>query len=155
MPFKNFSIWRGRLPHWRADDVTYYATFRHSRSLIDWERSLLLQALIRPEGRKWDLLVVCVLPDVTELVFTMREAPTGEAFELSTIVEKAKAKVGRAIVKKTGERFPPFYGESYDRIIRDAAELEERLQAIYKSPEDAELVEDGSDYEDMWVPELS
>ena len=29
----NFNVWRGRLPHWRADDVTYYATFRHRRDL--------------------------------------------------------------------------------------------------------------------------
>ena len=154
MAFKNFSIWRGRLPHWRADDVTYYVTFRHSRALLDWERDLLVRALTRPEGRKWDLLVLCVLPERTELIFTMREAPTGQPYELSTIIEKAKAKVGREILKKTDERFPPFYGESYDRIIRDEAELEERLQAIYKSPEEEGVAEDASQYDCLWVREL-
>ena len=29
--WKGFHIWKGRLPHWRADDVTYYVTFRHKR----------------------------------------------------------------------------------------------------------------------------
>jgi hypothetical protein len=153
--FKNFSIWRGRLPHWRADDVTYYVTFKHSRPLVEWERDLLVRALTRPEGSKWDLLVLCVLPERTELIFTVRESPSGQPYELSSIVEKAKTKVGKAILKKTEERFPPFYGESYDRIIRDEAELEERLQTIYKSPEDEELAEDASEYPGLWVRELS
>jgi hypothetical protein len=151
VPFKNFSVWRGRLPHWRADDVRYYVTFRHRRELDDRERQLLMRALLRPEGRKWNLLILCILPGQTELIFTVREAATGQPYELSDIVEKAKAKVGREIIKKSGERFPPFYGESYDRIIRDEPELEERWQSILDSPVAAELVEDPEDWEALWV----
>jgi hypothetical protein len=73
--------------------------------------------------------------------------------ELSQIVEKAKTKAGRDIIKRSGERYPPFYGESYDRIIRDAGELEERWNAILASPVDHELVEDPENYEWLFVPE--
>lgn len=151
MPFKNFSIWRGRLPHWRADDVRYYVTFRHRREIDSRERQVLVKALLRPEARKWDLLILCVLPGQTDLIFTMREQPTGRPYELSEIVEKAKAKAGRDIIKKSGERFPPFYGESYDRIVRDDAELEERWQAILDSPVQHELVEDPEEWDGLWV----
>ncbi len=151
MPWQNFSIWRGRLPHWRADDVTYYVTFRHRRPLEEIERRALLRALIKPDGRRWDLLIVCVLPEITELIFTVRDAPTGEAYELSDVVEKAKAKAGREIVKKTGERFPPFFNESFDRILRDDAELEEYWQKIFDSPVKLELVEDPEAYDSLWV----
>lgn len=151
MGFKNFSIWRGRLPHWRADDVTYYVTFRHRRDLNDQERQLLLRALLRPEGRRWDLLIICVLPGETNLMFNIREAPTGAPYELSEIVEKAKTKVGRQIIKKSEERFPPFYNESYDRIVRDDAELEERWQEIFDSPVKFELAEDPEEYQTLWV----
>ncbi len=151
MPFKNFSIWRGRLPHWRADDVRYYVTFRHRRPLDERERQLLLRALLRPEGKKWDLLIVCVLSEITELIFAVRERPTGQPYELSEIVEKAKAKVGREIIKKSGERWPPFYSESYDRIIRDEAELEERWQAIFDSSLLLELVEEAEEWLTLWV----
>jgi hypothetical protein len=144
--FKNFSMWRGRLPHWRADDVRYYVTFRHRRALESWERQMLVRALLRPEGRKWDLLILCVLPEQTELLFTVHEGQ-----ELSDIVEKAKTKVGRDIVKKSGERFPPFYTESYDRIVRDEIELEERWQAILDSPVHAELVEEPEEWDGLWV----
>jgi hypothetical protein len=151
MPWKNFAIWRGRLPHWRADDVNYYVTFRHRRPLDDFERRSLLRALIKPDGRRWDLLILCVLPEQTDLIFTVRAAPTGEPYELSDVVEKAKAKAGKEIVKKSGERFPPFYNESYDRILRDEAELEAFWQQIFDAPVKLELVEDSEEYDALWV----
>jgi hypothetical protein len=149
--WENFSIWRGRLPHWRADEVTYYVTFRHRRDLTEAERSLLMRSLMRPDGKQWDLLILCVLPGETELLFKVLEAPTGRPYELSGVIEKAKGKVGKQIIKKSGERWPPFYEESYDRIIRDDAEFEERWQAILDSPVNRELVEDPEHWDALWV----
>lgn len=142
----NFSIWRGRLPHWRADNVTYYVTFRHRRDLADAERNRLLYNLRKADGKKWDLIIACVLPSQTELMFRVQEGN-----ELSDIVEKAKARTGKEIVKKTGEKWPPFYDESYDRIIRDDAEFEEFWTKILESPVDNELADDPGDYEDLYV----
>lgn len=146
MSFKNFSIWRGKLPHWRADDVRYYVTFRHRRPLDTTEAALLLRELLKPEGDKWDVLIVCVLPEATHLIFTMREDRHGRPYELSEVVEKAKTKAGKAVVKRTGERFPPFFAESYDRIVRDDVELEERWQEIFDSASKLELCEDPEEY---------
>lgn len=154
MGFKNFKIWRGRLPHWRADDVRYYVTFRHRRPLDEKERTILLRRLLKPEGRKWDLAVLCVLPETTELMFTVREDQEGSPLELSEILEPAKRKAGAEIIKKSGERFSPFYTESFDRIVRDDAEFEERWLSILESPEKAELVEDAEEYEWLWVANL-
>lgn len=145
MQFKNFSMWRGRLPHWRADDVTYYVTFRHSRELTLDERLRLMSTLVRSERRAWELLILCVLPETTEMLFRATER------EFSVAIEKAKSKVGKLIVKNTGERFPPFYPESYDRIVRDESELEERWTEILNSPVTKELVEDPEAYEALWV----
>ncbi|AIE87554.1 hypothetical protein [Fimbriimonas ginsengisoli] len=151
MAWQNFSIWRGRLPHWRADDVNYYVTFKHRRSLDEFERRMLLRGLIKPDGRRWDLLIVCVLPEVTELIFTVREAPTGVPYELSDVVEKVKSKVGRDIIKRTEERFPPFYNESYDRILRDDDEFQAFWERIFESPVANELAEDPEQYDSLWV----
>lgn len=71
--------------------------------------------------------------------------------ELADIVEPAKRRTGNKIIKNTGERFPPFYNESYDRIIRDDEELETRWQAIFDSPITHELVQDNEDWETLWV----
>jgi len=151
VPFKNFSMWRGRLPHWRADDVTYYVNFRHRRPLEAAERALLLRALRKPDGRRWDLLILCVLPERTDLMVRVRATVDGPAYELSDIVEKAKSKAGRDITKKSGERYPPFYVESYDRIVRDEVELEERWLEIFDGPVSLELAEDAEDYDALWV----
>jgi hypothetical protein len=149
--FKNFSIWRGRLPHWRADDVQYYVTFRHRRELTTPEMLHLFRALLRPEGRKWDLVILCVLPESTELIFSVREGRDGRPVELADVVEKAKNGAGKAIIKQSGERFPPFYQESFDRILRDEAELEDRWNAIFSSPESLNPPVDPDDYQTLWV----
>ncbi|MCC7102763.1 MAG: hypothetical protein IT206_06775 [Fimbriimonadaceae bacterium] len=147
--WENFKIWRGRLPHWRADNVTYYATFRHRRELGESDRNLLLRALLKPT--KWDLLAVCVLPGATEMLFTVKYAPSGEPYELSEVIEKAKQKAGKEIIKRTGEKWPPFYTESYDRIIRDSDELEERWLALLASSVELELAEEPEEYDGLYV----
>jgi hypothetical protein len=149
--WQNFNIWRGRLPHWRADDVTYWVTFKHHRDLDEAERNLLFRSLLKPEGSKWNLVILCVLPTETNLVFSVNRSASGAPYELSGIVEKAKTKTGKAIVKKSGERWPPFYQESYDRIIRDAEELEAKLMEILESPVTYEVAEDPEEWECLWV----
>jgi len=150
MPWKNFNVWHGRLPHWRADDVTYYVTFRHRRALTEAERQDLFYALQQPDGRRWDLLILCVLPEQTDLMFRVREAPSGEPYELSDIVEKAKTKAGKLILKRTEERFPPFYTESFDRIVRDQVEFDSLWQTLVTAPVVHELVEDPKFYPTLW-----
>jgi hypothetical protein len=119
--------------------------------LDDAERQRLFQSLARPDGRQMDLEILAVLPEATEMIFQVREGRDGQPLELSDIVEKAKAKTGRWIIKRTGERFPPFYAESYDRILRDAGELEERFLSILASPVDHELVEEPEEYGELFV----
>lgn len=148
MSFKNFRMWRGRLPHWRADDVTYYVTFRHRRELDERERFDLFKAFINADGRRLTLHGIVVLPDRTELIFVM---PEGENVpDLSKIVESLKRRAGSKAVKRTGEVAPPFYGESFDRIIRDEAEYEERATAMAQGPVDAMLAESADEYQTFW-----
>jgi hypothetical protein len=151
LAFKNFHIWRGRLPHWRADDVTYFVTFRHSRPLDEEERGQLLNALLKAEGRKLQFHIACVLPEKSEMLFRVHDAPDGRPYELASIIEDAKRKAGKKVVKSTGERFPPFWSESYDRIVRDEAEFEERWLSILESPVQEELAEDPEEYEALFV----
>ncbi len=151
MPWKNFHIWHGRLPHWRADDVSYYVTFRHRRELDAGERNELYRQLLRVEGKKLDLDILLVHPMRTELIMRVREGKEGLPLELAQAIEPAKRKAGKAIIKKTGERFPPFYEESFDRIIRDEAEYEEKWTAILEAPVKEELCDDPEQFETLFV----
>lgn len=148
----NFSIWRGRLPHWRADNVNYYVTFRHKRTLNEFEMSLVLKRLLNVEGRKLEFSVLCVLPESTEMVFTVCDGLSGEKYELSDVIEKAKVKAGKEIIKKSGEKWPPFYHESYDRIIRDDAEFEETFLKIVESPSRSGHCEPDAEWDHLFVP---
>ena len=65
--------------------------------------------------------------------------------------KKAKAKAGRKIIKLTGERFPPFYAESYDRIVRDDGELQEKFDSMLAEPVDLELCEEPEHYRTLYV----
>lgn len=87
------------------------------------------------------------------MLLRMQKGVDGEPEELSDVVEKAKLRAGKAIIKRTEERFQPFYHESYDRIVRDESEYEERYLSILTSPVDHELCEDPDEYSGLWVPE--
>ena len=148
----NFHIWRGKLPHWRADSVTYYVTFKHRRDLLPDECQKLFRNLLKPDGKKWEIQILCVMPNQTELLFKMEDGKEGRPFELSEVVESAKKRAGKEILKKTEEKYSPFYQESYDRIIRDDAELESFFETILSSPVDAELADEPEEYPYLWVP---
>ena len=139
------------MPHWRADDVIYFVTFRHRRDLSLEECECLKFGLAKADGKQWDLLIACVLPGQTDLMFRVGDAPDGRPYELSQIVEKVKSRVGKQIIKRTEERFSPFYGESYDRIVRDDLEFETRWQEILDSPVTHELCESPEDYTGLFV----
>lgn len=150
MPFKNFRMWRGRLPHWRADDVTYLVNFRHRRPLDEAECNTVLTAILRGEGTRIKLICACSLPDETTVILMcLSEKPA--AMDFGDFIEKAKLKAGKRIILKTGERYSPLGTESYDRIIRDAAEFEEHWMKLISAPVDAEVVEDSSDWGGFWA----
>ncbi|MBI1755515.1 MAG: hypothetical protein HYR64_00220 [Fimbriimonas ginsengisoli] len=144
MGFRNFSIWRGRLPHWRADGVCYYITFRHRRALDAGERHALFVPLMRALARLGDLRILAVQEEQTELMVQVGDGVAGRPVEVSRVVESAKNRAGKQIAKATGERFGPFYSESYDRIVRDRVEFEERL---------LQVAQGGEPFEDsLWLP---
>ena len=81
----------------------------------------------------------------------MRQGTGGEPYELSDLIEKAKDKAGRAIIKATGERFPPFYNESYDHILRDEDERAQFLDALIDGALEGEAVETPEDWPTLYV----
>ncbi len=139
--WKNFTIWRNRLPHWRADGVLYYVTFRHRRPLLDDERQWLLRGLLKTDGRALRLVGVRVDEEQTQILFRVVGEKHDRPIELSDVIERVKTKVGKQIIKSSGERWSPFYAESFDRIVRDDAELAELQTAFYSDlPEDEDFI---------------
>lgn len=150
-PWKNFSIWRGRLPHWRADAVTYYVTFRHRRDLSDEEIAIVFREFLKLHDRKWDLTVLSVLPLSTEFILKLSDGTASPKNELSKMVERAKTVAGKRIIGKSLERFPPFYMESFDRILRNEAEFTEKLEAIIQTAAEEVCSKASEPYPFLWI----
>lgn len=150
MRWKNFQKWEGRLPHWRAEDVTYFVSFMHRRPLTDEECGLLFKSLVRLEGRKFETIALCVVPNSTALIL-LQDTPSRASDDFGKVIDKVKTKVGRAIMGKSGERFPPFKDESYNRILRDQEEFEEHHLQVLEMPAEAEIVDDPDEYAHLWI----
>lgn len=73
----------------------------------------------------------------TQMLFRVVGEKHDRPIELSDVIERVKTKVGKQIIKASGERWSPFYAESFDRIVRDDAELAELQTAFFSDlPED-------------------
>jgi len=145
MAWKNFQMWRGRLPHWRADDVTYYATFSYRRDLDEEEMQILFAELLKRLARGLNLILLATFPDKTEMVFRDR----GKDF--TDTIEKAKVKAGKLLIEKSGERWPPYSTESFDRIIRDEDEYEETWTRIIDTCGESDIEDEDGDYPFIWT----
>lgn len=87
------------------------------------------------------------------MLFQVMTDSSGEPYELSDVIEKAKKKAGAMIIKKSGEKWPPFYHESYDRIVRDEGEFEETWLRILGTPTEAGVCDDPEEYGELFVSE--
>lgn len=119
-PWKDFHVFHQKWPHWRAEDVLYWVWFRHTRTLKDSERAILFKNMISRVGKSCEIFALCVAPGETHLLLCQNGTK-----DFAQLIVTAKRKAGKAITDATSERFPPYYEESFDRIVRDVDELNE------------------------------
>lgn len=144
-------MWRQRLPHWRADDVVYYVNFKHRRDLNDKERVQLYRRVVAL--RDLDIFALAVFSSHTELMALVRPTTRGKERDLGDIVDRAKKKVSREALKKTGEKYDLFFSESYDRIVRSQDEFESFCESILETLDTFEQA--GLDIDTVWFAEES
>ena len=135
----NFTIWKGRFPHWRADNVEYYVTFPHRKPLSLDQCNLLFGHLMRAHGRTFTYLALVVVPEKTEALLAVDKEDT----ELNDVLIKAQKRFIKAA--KSEDRL--FYAEPYDRIVRDEEERLKFLEGIMGAPEGSPHIES----EDEWL----
>lgn len=114
---------------------------------------ILFREILKLDARRWTVLAMTILPDRTELLALAKVAIGGTAYDLNEVAERAKTVSGRRIIKLTGERFPPFFSESYDRIVRDEAEREAFLDGIVDGSLETGLVVAPEDWPTLYVAE--
>lgn len=140
---------RRRLPHWRLEGATYFITFRIARGeLSEEERTTVLDHIRSGHGQFYSLLAAVVMPDHVHAILE----PVGR-HELSDIMKGSKGASARKINLMRATRGKVWQDESWDRIVRDQAELEEKHTYIMNNAVKRGLVDDPWEYRWWFVNE--
>jgi thiamine-phosphate pyrophosphorylase len=129
---------RRRLPHWEMAGATYFLTFRVAEGeLSESERDIVMQHLLDGSKKFYDLAAAVVMPDHVHVLLAPR---TNVA--LSRVSKRIKGTTARKINIVRKDVGSVWQEESWNRIVRDQAELEEKIQYMLNNPVKRELVDD-------------
>lgn len=140
-------IWRRNLPHWELAGSTYFITFRlKTGQLSPEEVSLVLEHIKKGDPSFYDLFAATVMPDHVHIILRPQAGVS-----LSRVTKGIKGVTARLINARRGRRGPLWQDESYDRIIRDDKEMEEKIGYIFKNALKQGLCNDGWDYDGFYL----
>jgi putative transposase len=126
---------RKRLPHWDAAHGIQFVTFDTNGIQLDAPTAaLVVDTLIHDDGRRYELLVWCVMPDHVHVILRTTET-------IASLVKTWKSVSTRKInrhLERSGALWQPDY---FDRLIRDSKELEKKIEYVLANPIKDELFE--------------
>jgi REP element-mobilizing transposase RayT len=120
-----FRIYRRTLPHWRQDGATYFVTWRLHQcqpQLSPQDRTIVANAIDYFNRQRYQLAAYVVMDDHVHVVVT----PFGNV-ELSAILHSWKSFTSHRLVKTSDRTAPVWQDESYNRIMRNREELDEKV----------------------------
>lgn len=140
-------VTRCHLPHWFRPGATYFLTVRlRARFLNEAEIKSMREQIVSGQGAFCDLIAVQVMPDHLHLLLRPRSG-----YSLSRIMKGIKGTLGRKLNKLRGTNGSVWQDESFDRMVRDQAELEEKLNYVFLNPVKAGLTDDPDAYPGWFI----
>jgi putative transposase len=137
-----FENYQRRLPHWRLSGSVYFVTFRLlAGKLTEPEIVVVRDHICSGHLSYYTLLAVVVMPDHVHALLK----PSSD-ISLSRIMKGIKGVSAKKLNQMRGAAGSLWQDESWDRIVRDEAELQEKLEYMLNNPLKAGLVEDGWAY---------
>lgn len=108
--------------------------------------SLIAKAIYYRDTRVYDLISFCIMPNHVHLIFTPLEKEKDNCYSLTEILHSLKRHTARQSNLFLGRSGPFWQDESYDRVIRDEAELERIVKYVLYNPVKAGLVKEQNDW---------
>ena len=146
------------LPHWQLGGSTYFLTFRLQSgvkpNLDSGERHIVKRAILHWHQQKWRVHVLTVMPDHTHVLASPLVSGPNEWYSLSGILHSVKRHSAHRINKTRGRQGKLWQAETYDRIVRDEAEFDEKAQYILHNAVKSGLTEDPWDYDGLWCESM-
>jgi putative transposase len=132
MPEPVLKISRRRLPHWRLEGCAYFITWRLQAGqlmLLPHERDLVTSAIRHFNHQRYELYAYVVMDDHVHVAMRLLSEQ-----ELSAVLHSWKSYTANQLQRKFQRRGELWLHESWDRIIRDEAELYEKCNYILNNP---------------------
>ncbi len=134
----DLSISHRHLPHWSLNGAWYYVTFcLGSGTLTDQEQQLVLGHIKSGHPKFYRLTALCVMPDHVHVILSPNNGR-----KISDIMKGIKGVSSRDINRLRGVRGALWQGESWDRILRDEGEFQEKLKYMLMNPVEEGLTDD-------------
>src|SRR3569833_2411555 len=148
------------LPHFERPWAKYMVTFStvQKRQLSSEARDIVLESLLfTGQQRRWQLFAACVMPDHVHVLFEpqIKEQDTEVTpifWSLTVLLHSVKSFTAHEMNKAEGAEGPVWEKESFDRIMRSDADLEEKFHYICRNPWDGGAVPISEPYKWLWTP---
>ncbi|MBA4063359.1 MAG: hypothetical protein C0501_06535 [Isosphaera sp.] len=145
-PRPELRVTRRHLPHWQREGSTYFVTFRlRAGALVESERRIVGDHVRAGHGRFYALSAAVVMPDHVHLILRPLAG-----YDLSRVMKGVKGVSANLLNRARGSSGHVWQDESYDRILRDEAEFNEKLEYMLSNPVKAGLCPVGEEY-DGWL----
>jgi shikimate dehydrogenase len=154
---KTFQQTKRKLPHWQSPCGVYFVTFHTNGDLhlSEDEREIVLNACKFWDGKRITLHIAVVMPNHVHLfVQPLLLDPNDESkgcFSLSEVLHSIKSFSAQEISRLRERKGQLWLHESYDRIVRDEHEFEEKQRYIYRTPLKEGLSECAGEYPWLFV----
>jgi alanyl-tRNA synthetase/REP element-mobilizing transposase RayT len=148
-----------RLPHFERPWGKYMVTFTTvaKQQLSPKARDIVLDSMLHlHRQRRWQLFAACVMPDHAHALFepqVKEQDPDGNPvfYSLTELMHSVKSFTAHEINKVEGNSGGVWEQESFDRLIRSDADLEEKFHYICRNPWDAGVVPPTEPYQWLWT----
>ncbi len=119
------------------------------------ERALVKQAILHWHREKWHVHVLTVMPDHVHVLATPLEAAPATWHSLSEIMHSVKRHSARKVNQFRRRRGKLWQAETYDRIVRDEEEFDEKSHYILSNALKRGLTEDAWEYDGFWCESMA
>jgi REP element-mobilizing transposase RayT len=125
---------RRHLPHLQATEATYFVTFRCRKGLFlsAQAKEIVMSTIRHWDGIRSDLDAAVVMPDHVHLIFRILGR-----LSLSAVLHSVKGYSARLINTLLARKGPFWLDESFDHVIRQEHEWEEKIGYIRDNPPSA------------------
>ena len=122
------------LPHWHQDGSTYFVTFRIAQGQFsEHERQIVLDACFHFHGDRHFTTIATVMPDHVHMIIRPLKSESQAWYQLSDLLHSIKSFSAHEINKHRKDSGSLWQDESFDRIIRDEQEYEEKAKYIFEN----------------------